>query len=132
MTQPPPEGGPADRRVRGVFPGGPSGPGGSATPRATRPVRSMDDLQRAAARTWTRTARRRRGMRRVWVVAVMAALAAALGAGFGFLSHRSPSHALSPSQVQNDVDRLVQREVNRMLLELWKMESVEGMRGRVR
>lgn len=132
MTQPPPEGAPADERVRGVFPGGPSGLGARATRRAIRRIRSMDEVQRNAVRAWSRTAHRRRWVRGFWVVAALAVLAVALGSGLGFLSHRPPTHAFSPAQVQTEAERFVQREVNRMLLELWRMEGMEGARGRGR
>lgn len=117
-------------RIRGAFPGGPSHTELGA-PAATPPhLARVAELEAAVARR--RRARTAKGRRRRVTVGVLATLAASLGLGIalGRASHASAAqlHAEAERRMADD---LVSAQVNRVLLELWKMEDVEAARGRV-
>lgn len=115
-------------RIRGSYPGGPKregAPAGDAPERKPR-LTSVEQIEERLGRA-SRARTRRKRTRRVWAGLVVL-VAAAGGAGFllGIRSHRSseeltavrntppPAQAFDPSF-----------EMNRMLLELWKMEDDE-------
>lgn len=114
-------------RVRGVFPGGPRRGGGSAE-RGAPP--SVSELSGRAARTKGARRRRRRRRRTMWTVVGVMALSAGIGVALGRYAHDPTEAPRSPQS--NAVDRAVSREVNRVLLELWKMEEGEMGRGGLR
>lgn len=61
-------------------------------------------------------------------------LAFVLGAALGLQSHATPHELTEANQAARAKDDEISREVNRMLMELWKMEDVEAARngGRIR
>jgi hypothetical protein len=57
-------------------------------------------------------------------------VAAAGGTYVGHASHRSPKELVADQDLSRQQDRSISREVNRTLLQLWKMEDVEALRER--
>jgi hypothetical protein len=85
----------------------------------------MAERSKAAARGRIEKTRSHR-RRRVWVGALAALIAAgslglAAGSGLGASAREKAARADSASAL----DRAVSKEVNRVLLELWKMEGLE-------
>lgn len=112
--------------ITGLYPGGPSERSGALT---TGTLPSVADLalMEATARA-RRKARTRRG--RVILVLVVALLGAAgTGYGLGRAERKSRAELVSPAGSRT-IDPAVREEVNRMLLELWKMEDTEPGRNR--
>lgn len=60
--------------------------------------------------------------------AVATVLAAAIGAGIGFKAHATPEQLTMEQEINRQRDFNISKEVNRTLLELWKMEDVEALR----
>ena len=120
------------RRIGGGYPGGPSPRQGSEPTAPTRAVRTMGDVEAGIARRQLRIKERGRRSRMVWTAVGVGVLAAALGAGLGLMSHRSPEQIRQEHQAQTRQDLDISKEVNRTLLELWKMEDVEALRNRGR
>lgn len=120
--------------IKGSFPGGPTrrGPDDPAPP--PRRLRRVADIE---ARRLGRMVERRARTRRVRTTAALAAaLAVAFGVGvaLGLSSHRTAADLTAQREAGLARDRDVSSEVNRVLLELWKMEDVEHARslGRIR
>lgn len=115
-------------RITGSFPGGPTRK--DTTPQRHGPVRAAP-LRTREDRHAARTLRRSRAQRR-WRVAggfVVSLLAAGgLGLSLGLLSHDSAAEASGAALGQQSRDLDISQEVNRALLELWRMEEVEGRR----
>lgn len=113
-------------RLLGVFPGGPRrGVEGAGPPRR---IRRMEDVAAEALVVHRRRAVARR--RRRWILGSLAAICLAGVAGY-VLGHESRPTAEGLSRqgaAQATMDKLISREVNRTLLELWKMEDVERIR----
>lgn len=115
-----------DRHIQGVFPGGPrrdAGAGGRAGP-----VRRMEDLAAGAVALHRRRGAARR--RRRWTVGSLVAVSVAGIAGYvlGRESRATAEQLTRQGETQATLDRFISREVNRTLLELWRMEDVERIR----
>lgn len=119
--------------IRSAFPGGPTN--GPDAARRTKPrLRGVAQLEEARARTAERRKHRARGRRTAVVLGAAALAAFSLGLGAGFL-HRATQETLTQGLRAAHTERTdmgISREVNRTLLELWKMEELEFARGRIR
>jgi hypothetical protein len=115
-----------DERIRGSFPGGPkhSQPQAART-RAPR-VESVEEIEtRRARRTLDRQSKHRRF--RVLGGFVFASLAAgAVGALVGLESHHTPEEMSATQNASHGRDLDISWQVNRTLLQLWKMEDVQA------
>lgn len=116
-------------RIRGSFPGGPGrseGPSDGRDPPRLERAEEFEARQRA--RVAGRGGRKRR--RRVAVGFIVSVLVAG-GAGLvlGVRSART-AEELQEEQARaaRPLDAQISREVNRTLLQLWKMEDVEALR----
>ncbi len=116
-------------RIRGSFPGGPSRTGPSA--RSDHPPRThrMDDLERADAERRFRATRAGRRRKRLVGLLVSLLVAGAVGWGLGLGAHQSAEEITESAREQEVQDLDISREVNRTLLELWRMEEIEAQRG---
>lgn len=126
-----------DEKIRGSFPGGPrkSQPAAERTgaPRLSR----VQDIERRSADRQQGRARGRRKKRFFFGLVVSLVAAGSVGLYFGQRSHTTLEElraeqeaALGPGS--GSVDEMdmsaVTGEVNRMLMELYKMEDIEYMR----
>jgi hypothetical protein len=117
-----------EERIRGTFPGGPrhsvSGLEGSPALR----IRSVEDLEVGIARRALDRGHRRRRTRIVagFVVAMVAA--GAVGAYVGYASHQTAETITAAREAAHQRDLDISWQVNRTLLQLWKMEDVEALR----
>lgn len=119
-------------KTRSTFPGGPHHPGPShrSGHRALPPT--VQELEERLGRRGLARAHDRR-LRRVRVCFSCAAvLAAALGYTLGLASRTTPAELSEAVQAQHQLDADISREVNRTLLQLWKMEDFESARSRGR
>jgi len=124
---------PQKDRIKGGFPGGPTRPGDTEPP-ATRPVRSVEELEHAHGQRQQRGTKRRRRIRRAWGTVAVLALGGAVGFALGVRSHQTQEEltAAAEKPASASQDSFISQEVNRTLLELWKMEDVEMQRNRGR
>jgi hypothetical protein len=73
-----------------------------------------------------RRRRVRRAARRIVGISAVFAMALVIGGALGRTSRVTPTEAASAPDSRFSADRLISREVNRTLLELWKMEDLEA------
>lgn len=114
---------------RGRYPGGPSrqeeGEERPAKPRLT----GVGEIEERSARAAGLGAERRR-VRRVrlgFLVAIL--LSGAIGLAVGYMSHTSPSELAAEGEAaRRGGSSEVSAEVNRVLMELWRMEEIEAGR----
>ncbi len=116
-------------RIQGTFPGGPtrtgSGRGLGGGPR----LKTVEEAETARARQAVRRRVARRRSRRALGVAVVSAAALAAGGLMGWATRQSREELAESPDPQGSLDRMISAQVNRTLLELWKMESMESVRG---
>lgn len=120
----------ADGKIRGSWPGGPKRDGEPWTRALPPQLQRVEEIEARIARRRLRLAREARN-RRIGVGLVFAVLLAlTVGWGMGLRSRTSAAELLAAKEaaVQRDFD--ISREINRTLLELWKMEDAELMRER--
>lgn len=121
-------------RIKGAFPGGPSRPGSGEEPARTPHLRRAEEIEAGIARrTLELSKRRRKG--RVALGFMLAVLIAGLVGGYvGLESHRTQAELTEAQEVRRAEEVDLSAEVNRTLLQLWKMEDVEAVRnlGRAR
>lgn len=117
-------------RIRGSYPGGPARDGSGGTDRPPVRVRRVRDFEDARALRSLASSRRDRRRRVVAGLALLLAVAFGVGTSLGRSSHETQATltARETESRQRDVD--ISREVNRTLLQLWKMEDVEAARSR--
>lgn len=68
----------------------------------------------------------------VWGVLATLGLAGAVGLGLGRLTHQTQQGLTAAAQDRIQQDNFISREVNRTLLQLWKMEDIEAVRNQGR
>lgn len=120
--------------IGGSFPGGPRR-AGSEEVRPHRPdLRRVSQMEVGSARRRVARARRRRALRIVFGFAVVAGFAGSAGVWIGLAAHTTPQEMTAEKNILRDQDRFISREVNRTLLQLWKMEDIEDARnsGKIR
>lgn len=122
----------ARSRIGGTFPGGPhrSGPSPRQGHRALPPT--AKELEERIERHGLERSHARR-VRRVRLCFICAAaLSAAIGFTIGLTSHTTQAELSEAVQAQQRRDADISKEVNRTLLELWKMEDFESARNQGR
>lgn len=112
--------------IRGAYPGGPTHPATLSEPGLTPFIPSVASLETYAAHRRLLRRRARRAARRIVGVSAVFAAALVIGGALGRASRVTPTEVASARQAQPSMDRLISREVNRTLLELWKMEDLES------
>jgi hypothetical protein len=90
------------------------------------PLRTREDRRAAHTVDRSRVLRRRRVVGG-FVLSLL--LAGGLGLYLGVLSHTTVAEASGAARKEQSRDLDISQEVNRALLELWRMEEVEGRRG---
>ena len=120
----------SDGKIRGMWPGGPKG--GDATWVRDRPPqlqRVSEIEERVAARSLRRT-RRARARRLSWAWGACCLLALGVGAVLGLRSRTTPAELSAARAAKEERSLDISSEINRTLLELWKMEDLEFTRNR--
>ena len=124
-----------DKRIEGGFPGGPSRRT-KAPPRIDRKPRiePVGELEHRVSRRKLRRTRSRRGRRITLGLVGATLLAGSAGAYIGYSSHTTAQEVTEAQDAARRRDDEISSEVNRTLMELWKMEDVEALRnmGRTR
>ena len=117
-----------EERIRGSFPGGPRR-GAPAEVRTKAPrLRRVREIEAAVAKRGFDHMRRRR-RRRVLVGFVFAlTTAGGVGAAIGLRSHTTSEELVTAGARREAAEMDISKDLNRTLLELWKMEDVEFMR----
>ncbi len=119
-------------RIRGRYPGGPHRP--EEGEERTRPTHlpSVEEIEVGVAQA-TRSAERRKRRKRVWMGFVVAMVVAG-GVGFGVgraVRPPQPEEVL-PTDARSEINKQISEQVNRVLIEEWRMEDVQYARGRGR
>ncbi len=115
-------------QIRGKWPGGPSGVGQAKSLGRTPRIESVGDLADRGAERSVNRKRRNRGRRVVGGFAVSFVIAGALGWAIGKGSHSTAVEIVAAEQERISPSFDLSSEINRTLLELWRMEDVEYMR----
>lgn len=114
-------------RISGSYPGGPRRREEGEPPPPPTELDSVGDIEERSARLAVSRSRRRRS-RRVRIGFLVAILASAgVGLALGLMSHRTSTELAGErrSRTAQGDDFNPSAQVNRMLLEMWKMESIE-------
>jgi type VI protein secretion system component VasF len=114
-----------------AFPGGPRSRPGTRAPRLER-LEAVRDRDERLVVLRLRRRRTRRVRRQVLGFLAATLVAAGVGAYLGFATRTTHEELSEAQQRAHRRDLDVSREVNRALLELWKMEDVEGRRAPIR
>lgn len=118
-------------RIRGAFPGGPHRDPSSVVPLARAPrIERVSDVEDRISKRRVERVRRRRAWRIGLALAVAVGLGAIIGAGIGIRSHTTQELLTAEQERSRQRDLDISEEVNRTLLELWKMEDVEALRNK--
>lgn len=121
-----------DARIKGSFPGGPRRTGEGEPTRPPPRLRTVAEIEQGLSRRSLERARGRRGRLR-WAGALLViVLGFAAGAALGLATHTTPQEVTEALDSERQRDAEISREVNRVLLELWRMEDVEALRNRSR
>lgn len=117
-------------RIRGRYPGGPRRPEeGEERPLPTH-LPSVEEIEAGVARA-TRAAERRKRRHRVWMGFVVAlVVAGAVGFGVGRAVGPPQPEDVLPISATGDINKAISEQVNRVLVEEWRMEDVQYARGR--
>lgn len=119
-------------RITGSFPGGPTrkdtSPQREGPPRTAR----VEELEAARATRAVHIRQRARRRRVVWGFVLSLLIAGGVGLALGLGSHTTAEDISAQAQQTRAKDLDISKEVNRTLLELWRMEEVEAQRGQGR
>lgn len=116
--------------IRGRYPGGPRRPRDGETSRPPTHVPTVAEIEAGIAQR-TRAAERQARRRRVWFgFLVSLILAGCIGFGVGRAVREPTAEIALPQGARSGMDKQISKQVNRTLLELWKMEDVEYARGK--
>ncbi len=116
-------------RIRGHYPGGPRRPVEGETPRPRTRVPTVDEVESAIARRTRATEQRQRRHRVTMGLGLSLLVAGTIGFGVG-RAVRKPAPEIALPGHKSGLDKEISAQVNRTLLELWRMEDVEYARGR--
>ena len=123
-----------EERITGSWPGGPKREGDAH--KRTRPprLRRAEDIEAGLAARSVRIRHGARSRRIAIGLGVSLAVAGGFGWVLGKASHRTAEEVISEYATARRRDLDISAEVNRTLLELWKMENVQAARngGRIR
>lgn len=112
----------------GMYPGGPrgseQGEGHQSPPRLTL-VRDLEEHIASQAIKLRRKTRRRR---LVWAAVMGIAVAGGVGLALGYSAHPSPEEVVQESETERSPKSLTSEDLDRALMELWRMEDVEYAR----
>ena len=111
----------------GSFPGGPSRKAERQPLGRSPRLQRVQDLEERVAQRSMLLKKGARRSRVVWGVTSSAVAAAVVGLVLGLMSHSSAEELRMADERQNTAPEL-SREVNRTLLQLWKMEDLEAAR----
>jgi len=117
-----------DQRISGSFPGGPRRsapvPDRNGPPRLAR----VEDIESRLARARLKHGRRRRRRRVVAGFGVVLVFAGGIGVFAGMRGNSTRDELTAEQEAEQARNTDISSEVNRALLELWRMEDVEAFR----
>jgi len=118
-----------DSRIRGSWPGGPKRDGPAQVRSGPPRLQRVEHIEAHIAHRTVRAKRGARAKRLAWGLALSSVVALAFGWALGLRSHATLEEvtAAQPGQTLG-VD--FNEEINKTLLELWKMDEVQYQRNR--
>lgn len=115
-------------RIEGSFPGGPTRRGPDEAPPPPLRIRRVSEIEARRSERVLGSARRKRRGRVAAGLVLAFGVAFALGLALGVASHTTPEELTAAREADRARDLKISGEVNRVLLELWKMEDLEHAR----
>lgn len=118
-----------DQRIRGSFPGGPRRTAplpdrGQGPPRLAR----VEDIEGRLARARLRHSHKRRRRRVMTGFGIVLVIAGGIGVFAGMRGNATRDELTARQEAQQSQNADISSEVNRALMELWRMEDVEAFR----
>ncbi len=117
-------------RIKGSWPGGPRREGDTHSRAHTPHLQRVQEIEARIASRSFRVTRQARTRRAILGMVFSAGLALALGWVVGVRSHATAEELTVAQEARRATDVDISSEINRALLELWKMEDVEYQRNR--
>ena len=117
-------------RIQGSWPGGPRRDGEAQERKRPPRLQRVEEIEAGLASRSLRATRRARSRRLIFGAALSAALALAFGWVMGVRSHTTAEEITAAQAAQQTRDLDISSEINRALLELWRMEDLEYQRNR--
>lgn len=116
--------------IKGNWPGGPKRSG--SAPERTRPpqLQRVEEIEARIAARSMRLKRGRKKKRLTLALAFSVVVAGIFGWALGLRSHTTLQEINVGRQAQQQRDSDISSEINRVMLELWRMEEVEFSRNR--
>lgn len=116
----------------GIYPGGPHGTAFASQSQRPAYLPRVEEMEERKDRHFVRRVRRARRNRLAIGLALAVSVAGAFGFAIGKSSHTTAEGLMEAMEVEQDQASWLSDEINRTLLELWKMEDVEFSRSRRR
>lgn len=117
-------------RIKGSWPGGPRRTGDTQERAHPPRLQRVEEIEARIASRSLRVARQARTRRAILGMVLSACLALAAGWVLGVRSHSTAEEITASQEARRAADVDLSSEINRALLELWKMEDVEYQRNR--
>lgn len=114
----------------GMYPGGPHGAASGKEIHGPPHLLRVEEIGERIDRHYNQHRRRKRRNHLVLALALGVSLAGGVGLILGHLAHTTPEELAKEVEAEQNPDAGISKEVNRTLLELWKMEEVEAARAR--
>lgn len=119
-------------QIKGKWPGGPSGRADSVPPGRRVRTRTVEELEDGMVNRHLRRRRDARSRRIVVGFVAVALVAGGVGWYVGEQSHATAEEVAAEREAAAAPESELSKELNRAMLELWRMEDVEYMRNRPR
>lgn len=123
-----------DGKIRGSFPGGPRKKVPASERTSAPRLERVEDIEERRAQSRVRRERSRRGKRTLYVFLGSVVVSGGVGVYLGSQNATSLDEIRASQQEEVGADDAaaemteISAEINRVLLELWKMEDVEQLR----
>lgn len=120
-------------RIRGSFPGGPSREAPPEKRTRAPQLQRVEDIEAGLAKRSVSRKRRARRRRVVWGFLFSALVAGGVGVLLGVRSHATAEEQQAELRARSRPQEFdISSELNRTLMELWRMEDIEAARNRGR
>ncbi len=116
----------------GIYAGGPHGEASGKEMQRLPRLRRVEEIEKRIARRSSQHRRRKRRNRLFLALLLGVSVAGGLGLILGHSTHTTAEELMEALEVKRNSGPAISEEINRALLELWRMEEVEFTRTRRR